>query len=85
MANVAQRRAFNELWDRADVLEPGKHVFHFATSPAMESIRCSCGWSAAQSRRQNALARAAKLDRASREHALEIIARHAQQEIQERL
>lgn len=36
--------------------------------PAVVSIRCSCGWIAAQSRRQNALARAAKLKAAIRQH-----------------
>lgn len=44
------------------------HVLTEYVSPAHYIIRCSCGWSAMQPRRQNALARAAKLRAAVAHH-----------------
>jgi hypothetical protein len=40
-------------------------------TPISVIVRCSCGWSATQSRRQNAFARATKLKSAWRRHLLD--------------
>lgn len=45
-----------------------KHEIAEYVSPVGVTWRCSCGWSTQQSRRQNALARAAKLKAAARKH-----------------
>ena len=44
------------------------HEMREERSPVTITMRCSCGWSATQSRRQNALARAAKLRKACDAH-----------------
>jgi hypothetical protein len=74
--NSKQRMSMVAAWNKADALEPGKHEITRRSSPAMESLRCSCGWSAAEHRNQNALGRESKLDKKIRAHALEIINRH---------
>lgn len=40
----------------------------YTVTPAAIIVRCECGWSFTQSRRQNALARAAKIKAAINKH-----------------
>jgi hypothetical protein len=67
-----KRSAMSMAWEKANALEPGQHMI---TRPATESLRCTCGWSAAESR-QNVFDREDKLEHKIREHAEEIIKRH---------
>jgi len=49
------------------------HIVSERASPVSWMLRCACGWSATQSRSQNALARAAKLHHAERAHYLVVL------------
>lgn len=53
---------------------PGSPVHEISecTSPINVTVRCSCGWSYTESRRQNAWARAAKIRAAIDKHAMSI-------------
>ncbi len=48
------------------------HIMTERRSPVAFLLRCSCGWSRQITRRQNALARAAKIRAAWNEHEREI-------------
>lgn len=50
--------------------KPG-HLISERRAPALILIKCSCGWNYCESRRQNALARHAKIRAAIRRHLKE--------------
>jgi hypothetical protein len=54
-------------------MTPAEHVVAERMSPVDVTVRCSCGWSARQSRRQNALARAEKLRAAESQHLRDVV------------
>jgi hypothetical protein len=65
--NVKQQQKFNEIRRAADAKG---HAFIWSSGRMSQSItgRCTCGHVVSESRRQNALARNAKLDAAVRRH-----------------
>lgn len=68
--NAAQRVAIVALSEKAAELG---HEVTERDSPAMVSQRCTCGWSAAEHRSQNALARAQKLYGKLRAHFEDVV------------
>lgn len=69
--NAAQRVLIIQLAEKAAGLG---HVVTERDSPAYVSQRCTCGWSAAETRRQNALARHQKLYGKLRAHFEDVVA-----------
>jgi hypothetical protein len=63
-ANQAAKFAVLE----SDAMALGHEVRERPAMAAMVSVICSCGWTAAESRRQNALARNARLTAKIRAH-----------------
>lgn len=70
--NARQKAASLELLRRASELG---HRTSESYTPVSVVCRCTCGWSTSVTRRQNALARAAKCARACHEHEREVVAR----------
>jgi hypothetical protein len=58
------------VWGNA--MTDAGHVITEYESPVAITARCVCGWSHRETRRQNALARASKINAAKRKHLAEV-------------
>lgn len=70
--NVNQQLARMRIRNEVEKRFPGQHVFTEHDLNIRIEVRCSCGWRHTEPR-QNALARAAKLRRAEREHLYTVL------------